>query len=206
MTPSAAKGRRKSSSDGASRRSELLGMAAELFATRGYSQTTVRDIADEAGILSGSLYHHFESKEAMLKEILESFMGGLQERFEAVLATDKPPREMLDELVRVAFRTIHDAQNEVALYQNEVALFAQLPEFAFVGEASVRIEEMWRSVLERGADTGDFRDDLDISLTYRFIRDGVWSAVRWYQPTGRLQDSAVADSYLTMLHAGVVKR
>lgn len=180
-------------------------MAAALFAARGYSQTTVRDIADEAGILSGSLYHHFDSKEAMLKEILEGFMGGLQASFEAVLATDAAPDVLLDQLVRAAFRTIHDAQNEVALYQNEVALFAQLPEFAFVGEASARIEEMWRSVLERGAASGNFRDDLDISISYRFIRDGVWSAVRWYNPTGRLQHSAVADSYLAMLHSGVLK-
>jgi TetR/AcrR family transcriptional regulator, cholesterol catabolism regulator len=206
MAPSEKGTSRRGPVNGESRRSQLLGMAAELFATRGYSQTTVRDIADEAGILSGSLYHHFESKEAMLKEILEGFMGGMLGSFETVLAEDAPPREMLDDLIRVAFRTIHEAQDEVALYQNEVALFAQLPEFGFVGEASVRIEDMWRGVLERGREAGDFRDDLDISLTYSFIRDGVWSAVRWYRSGGRLQHGAVADQYLAMLHEGLLKR
>ena len=43
----------------ASRRDELLELAAAMFAERGLKATTVRDIADSAGILSGSLYHHF---------------------------------------------------------------------------------------------------------------------------------------------------
>ncbi len=206
MAPSEKGTSRRRPTNGESRRGQLLGMAAQLFAARGYSQTTVRDIADEAGILSGSLYHHFDSKEAMLKEILEGFMGGMLASFEAVLTTEAPPRAMLDDLIRAAFRTIHEAQDEVALYQNEVALFAQLGEFGFVSEASVRIEDMWRGVLERGREAGDFRDDLDISLTYSFIRDGVWSSVRWYQPGGRLQHGAVAEQYLAMLHEGLLAR
>ncbi|MDJ0113374.1 helix-turn-helix domain-containing protein, partial [Rhodococcus erythropolis] len=52
------------------RRDELLEIAAGLFADRGVRATTVRDIADAAGILSGSLYHHFDSKESMVDEIL----------------------------------------------------------------------------------------------------------------------------------------
>ncbi|NLA37272.1 MAG: helix-turn-helix transcriptional regulator, partial [Actinobacteria bacterium] len=54
----------------ATRRDELLGLAATMFAERGLRATTVRDIADSAGILSGSLYHHFASKEAMVDEVL----------------------------------------------------------------------------------------------------------------------------------------
>ena len=59
------------------RREELLAIAAGLFAERGFKNTTVRDIADAAGILSGSLYHHFDSKEAMVDELLDSFQTEL---------------------------------------------------------------------------------------------------------------------------------
>ena len=52
------------------RRDELLALAATMFAERGLRATTVRDIADSAGILSGSLYHHFSSKEEMVDEVL----------------------------------------------------------------------------------------------------------------------------------------
>lgn len=59
-----------------SRRGELLELAAAMFAERGLRATTVRDIADGAGILSGSLYHHFASKEEMVDELLRGFLGG----------------------------------------------------------------------------------------------------------------------------------
>lgn len=187
-----------------SRRDELLGMAAKLFATRGYPHTTVRDIADEAGILSGSLYHHFDSKEAMLQEILEQFLGGLLDGFETVVASSASPRETLDSLVRLSFATIHAQPWAVALYQNEASLTERLPGFDFVLEKSRRVEALWLEVLQSGAAAGEFRADLDPDLVYRFVRDTVWSSVRWYNPEGRLQHEAVAEQYLTMLHGGLL--
>src|SRR3978361_1185148 len=73
-------------SEGPSRRDELLGIAAELFAEHGFNNTTVRDIADGAGILSGSLYHHFDSKESMVDEILRDFLDHLFGQYRATLA------------------------------------------------------------------------------------------------------------------------
>ena len=48
---------------GSGRRADVVQLAGELFAEKGYRATTVREIADAAGILSGSLYPHFDSKE-----------------------------------------------------------------------------------------------------------------------------------------------
>jgi len=59
------------------RRRELLDTAAEVFAEQGYNATTVRKIADHAGMLAGSLYYHFDSKESMLEEILRTFLDEL---------------------------------------------------------------------------------------------------------------------------------
>ena len=74
------------------RRAELLGIAAELFAERGFRNTTVRDIADAAGILSGSLYHHFDSKEAMVDELLDTFQQELFATYDEIVASDRTPR------------------------------------------------------------------------------------------------------------------
>src|SRR6185369_15433633 len=68
------------------RQGEVLAAAAELFAEHGYISTTVRDIADAAGILSGSLYHHFDSKESMVDEILRGFLDALFARYHAIVA------------------------------------------------------------------------------------------------------------------------
>jgi AcrR family transcriptional regulator len=208
MTPQTTGKTRKRNTDGkgSARRAELLAIAARLFATRGYSQTTVRDIADEAGILSGSLYHHFDSKEAMLSEILREFMDGLLEQFSAIRDEGGSPRESLDGLVRSSFRSIHDRPHQVALYQNESGLLAHLPDFDFVLRTSRKIESVWLQVLAAGRESGEFRPELDSAIVYRFIRDTVWSTVRWYNPRGRLKHEALADQYLQMLHGGLLAR
>jgi TetR/AcrR family transcriptional regulator, cholesterol catabolism regulator len=198
--------KRTSNAKGSARRAQLLGIAAELFATRGYSQTTVRDIADEASILSGSLYHHFESKEAMLREILLDFMETLSTQFAEIVERGESPRESLDGLVRSSFLSIHERPHQVALYQNEVGMLAHLPDFEFVAKASRGIEAVWLQVLAAGRESGDFREDLDSNIVYRFIRDTVWASVRWYNPRGRLRHDKVADQFLAMLHGGLLTR
>ena len=72
----------------AARRRELLETAAEVFAEQGYNATTVRKIADHAGMLAGSLYYHFDSKESMLEEILRTFLDELWGGYDAVLGAE----------------------------------------------------------------------------------------------------------------------
>jgi TetR/AcrR family transcriptional regulator, cholesterol catabolism regulator len=199
-------GRRGATAVGTARRQQVLDIAARLFATRGYSQTTVRDIADEAGILSGSLYHHFDSKETMAVEVLSDFMGSLLERFNSIVADSADPRDALDGLVRAAYLAIHEQPYAVASYQNESALFASVPRLQFVQDASAEIESIWRGVLEKGRERGDFRSDVDPALAYLFIRDAVWSAVKWYKPNGKYKHDVLADQFLTLLHAGLTVR
>ena len=77
------------------RRAEIVTIAGELFAERGYANTTVREIADAAGILSGSLYHHFDSKESMVDEILTGFLDELFGAYAEIVARQLSPRETL---------------------------------------------------------------------------------------------------------------
>lgn len=198
--------RRSATAVGSARRQQVLAIAARLFATRGYAQTTVRDIADEAGILSGSLYHHFDSKETMAFEVLSDFMGTLLERFNTVVADSENPRAALDGLVRAAYTAIHEQQHAVATYQNESALFASVPKLRFVQDAGKEIEKIWRGVLEDGKEQGYFRPEIDPALAYVSIRDAVWSAVKWYSPKGRYPHDVLADQFLTLLHSGLTVR
>src|SRR5438445_5128240 len=104
---------------GSDRRAELLALAAHLFAERGLRATTVRDIADAAGILSGSLYHHFDSKESMVDEILRSFLDELFGEYEAIVARQLPPRERFEAVVVASFDALDRNHAAVAIYQNE---------------------------------------------------------------------------------------
>ena len=188
------------------RRDQLLEIAARLIASRGYSATTVRDIADEAGILSGSLYHHFSSKEAMLEEILRGFMEPRLARFEEIAAEGGGPRVVLDRLIEHAFATIEGHSAAVGLYQNESAFLATQPGFEFVAEDSRRIERIWLGAIEEGQRDGMFRDTIDAGIAYRFIRDSVWSTVRWFRPGGRHTAASVSQHFLDLLHFGLLGR
>ena len=96
------------------RRRELLDRAATVFADLGYNATTVRRIADDAGMLAGSLYYYFESKDAMLEEILRTFLDELWEGYDAVLDAELRPRETFEALVVESFRAIDRHRAAVA--------------------------------------------------------------------------------------------
>ncbi|MER2222833.1 MAG: TetR/AcrR family transcriptional regulator, partial [Rhodococcus sp. (in: high G+C Gram-positive bacteria)] len=102
------------------RRDELLEIAAGLFADRGVRATTVRDIADAAGILSGSLYHHFDSKESMVDEILHQFLDELFGKYREIVAAGLDSRATLEALVVTSYEAIDASHSAVAIYQDEV--------------------------------------------------------------------------------------
>ncbi len=188
------------------RRAELLALAADLFAERGFVPTTVRDIADAAGILSGSLYHHFDSKESMVDEILRTFLDELFTSYQEIVAAELGPRATLDAVVVASFEAIDRRHAEVAIYQNESKHLAQFDRFSYLRDRNAEFRKLWTVLLEDGVRAGDFRSDLDVDLVYRFIRDTVWVAVRWYRPGGELPARTVAEQYLGIVLDGISTR
>ncbi len=189
---------------GSRRRAELLAIAADLFATRGFVATTVREIAEEAGILSGSLYHHFDSKESMVDEILRAFLDAQREAFDRIVTEHDDPRTTLTELVRQSFDALHRHRAAVAILQNEGRYLAQFGRFAYVGRTINDFERTWVRVLRDGQQAGLFRQDLNVKLAHRFVRDSVAASVQWYNPRGRLSLQSVADQYIRIFCDGIV--
>src|SRR3979411_1368253 len=132
------------------RRAELLELAARMFAERGFRATTVRDIADAAGILSGSLYHHFDSKESMADEILTGFLDELFGTYEEIVAAGSGPRETLEAVVVASFESIHRRPAEVAIYQSEAKHLMQLPRFAYLNDRNAEFRRLWNQILTDG--------------------------------------------------------
>jgi AcrR family transcriptional regulator len=186
-----------------SRRDELLAIAARLFAEKGFRNTTVRDIADAAGILSGSLYHHFDSKESMVDEILSTFQEELFGQYDEILASDADPLAKLEQAVLVSFDAIDKHRDEVAIFQNDAAYLLTFDRFSYLGMRNKQSREVWMTLLQNGIDAGVLRDDIDLELTYRFIRDTIWVAVSWYRPGGRRTHTEIARQYLSILLEGI---
>jgi AcrR family transcriptional regulator len=193
----------RSTTDAPTRRSELLRIAAELFATKGFKNTTVRDIAEAAGILSGSLYHHFDSKESMIDEVLSTFQEELFGKYDEILVDDADARTKLEQAVRVSFEAIDQHPHEVAIFQNEADYLGGFERFGYLAERNKQSRNVWMTLLTEGVETGVLRPDLNVELTYRFIRDTVWVAVRWYRPGRSLSHDDIADQYLHILLDGI---
>ena len=203
-TAGGARRRGKGSSTPASeRREHLVKLAAELFAKKGYQATTVRNIADEAGILSGSLYHHFDSKESIVDEILTSFFDELTAANQAALEKGGDPREVISELVRICFATLEPHRAAIMVLQNDWNYLRQFDRFDYLNKAEADTERLWIDQIRRGQDEGLFRPDIEPKLTYRVIRDTIWVTVRWFQPGGRLNAQDLADRYIKVLFDGI---
>jgi len=186
-----------------SRRAELLELAATMFADRGLRATTVRDIADSAGILSGSLYHHFKSKEQMVEEVLRDFLDWLFGRYEEILESETDPLRRVEGLFMASFEAIEHRHAQVVIYQDEAKRLSALPQFAFVDERNREQRTMWVNILKQGVAEGCFSAALDVDLIYRFIRDTTWVSVRWYQPGGPLTAEQVGRQYLAIVLGGI---
>ncbi|WP_188194475.1 TetR/AcrR family transcriptional regulator [Nonomuraea sp. SYSU D8015] len=202
-TPPAKRQRATSSGSASERRDHLVKLAAEIFARKGFQATTVREIANEAGILSGSLYHHFDSKETIVDEVLSTFLDDLISRYRAAVDTSADPRTVLSEMVRIGFSTLEPHRAAITVMQNDWNYLRQFERFNYLVKAEDEVEQIWVSQIKAGQAAGQFRSDVDPKLTYRMIRDTIWVAVRWFRPGGRLNTGGLAEHYITVLFDGL---
>ena len=184
------------------RRADVVQLAGELFAEKGYRATTVREIADAAGILSGSLYHHFDSKESIGDEILSSFINDVLADYRAAVSSAGSPREVLEQIVRSTSQTLSKHRAALAMPQNNWSFFSTQPRFGYLRQALGEIERTWITQLERGKESGLFRADLDAKLTYRLLRDVLWIPAQW-RVTGRYTADEVAAALLELVFHGI---
>ena len=180
----------------------MVAIAADLFAQKGYRATTVREIADAAGILSGSLYHHFDSKESIGDEILSGFINEVLANYRAAVAEGTDPRAALERIVRTTSLTLAQHRAALTMLQNDWNYFASQPRFAYLSKALREIERIWIGQLEAGKQAGLFRADLDPKLTYRLLQDVLWIPAQWRRTRGYSADQVI-DGFLRILFEGI---
>ncbi len=185
------------------RHEQILAVAAGLFARKGVAATTVREIADEVGILSGSLYHHFESKEAMVDEILAPYLKDLRAKYKAVLALDVDPRTRLHDLVVASLQVVEAHPHATEIYQSDVNYLSQSDRFSYLKNAAKDVRKTWLEVISAGVAQGAFRADLEPKILYRVMRDAIWLSVRWFKPTHDYPLSRLAEDCTSLFIDGL---
>ena len=137
--------------------------------------------------------------------LMSTFQRDLFATYDRILAEQPSTAAKSNPSVGASFDAIDQHHNEVAIFQNDAAYLMGFERFAYLREHNRRFRRMWVGLLAEGTASGALRADLDPELTYRFIRDTVWVAVRWYRPDGDQPVQDVADQYLAILFDGIRK-
>jgi AcrR family transcriptional regulator len=143
------------------KRRAILEAAVRVFARKGFHTSRVGDIAAEAGVAHGLLYHYFPSKEELLATIFRDTWRALLEALREVEESDKPAREQLRKVAAIVLRTWRREPDLVRVIVREVARGPQLTrEINEIGQAMDAIER----IVARGQERGELRSDVDARL------------------------------------------
>jgi TetR/AcrR family transcriptional regulator, fatty acid metabolism regulator protein len=136
----------------------ILDAAVRVFAHKGFHTSRVGDIAEEAGVAHGLLYHYFTSKDEVLETIFRENWGVLVDRIDAVVEADEPARDQLRHVAAILLRTWKHQPDVVRIVVREIARSPEVQER--IAELVKPIQAI-RRIVEHGQETGEFRRDLD---------------------------------------------
>jgi TetR/AcrR family fatty acid metabolism transcriptional regulator len=152
------------------KRRQILDAAVRVFARGGYHGSRVGEIASEAGVAHGLLYHYFSSKEHVLQSIFRENWGELLDRLRAVEVAGESAEEKLAGIAKILLRTWRNAPDVVTVMVREVARSAHLQDQ--VDEVREAFGIVQR-VIEQGQVEGVFRPDVDSRLASWIVYGGL---------------------------------
>ena len=181
---------------------DIVSAAAKVFRTKGYHAATVRDIAEEVGILKGSLYHHFESKEALLYLVVKEPIARMYQTIGAIADADLTPTEKLRRAIAAHLEAFDRHYPHLFVYLRERELVKRRFR-EMIGFSPKDYERCWQQILREGVESGEFRRDLDIQVTSYGLLGMLNWAYKWYDPQGRLGIGEVAGQFTSLALAGL---
>ncbi len=181
----------------------ILDAAVRVFAHKGFHTSRVGDIAEEAGVAHGLLYHYFSSKDEVLETIFRETWSDLLAEIDEIEASDAPARVQLE---RVAARLLGSWRihpDVVRVLVREIARSAEVQQR--IGELVKPIEAIQR-IVARGQETGEFREDFDARIAgivfYGGIEELLSGWVLGQIPDGEEAVAAAERTLVDVLCAG----
>jgi AcrR family transcriptional regulator len=187
------------------RRDQILTTAADLFAAKGYTRTSMRDVAAASGILAGSLYHHFESKEAIAVELVENYYADLVDAVRKSGSVDADPltalRLFTAEIAGLSFR--HQAALQIRMFDAPSTASSTLKTVIHAAPAS--LNRRWRTLISAAVAGGAISPDVDPRLLrYALYRVTMQAGVlAWWASQSPGGTRAVTDCITTIIFDGL---
>lgn len=180
----------------------MLRRAVELFNQHGYDATSISDLANELGVTKSAIYHHFDSKEALLAAALDEALDGLTSAVDA--AADATSDGSSYHRLRA---TIEAAVGILATHLPAVTLLLRVhgnsPLERSALERRRRIDERLAILVRAAVGDGNLRGDIDPEVISRLVFGMVNSLVDWYRPEGELGADVLASAISSVLFDGL---
>lgn len=172
----------------------ILMTAARLFAEKGYSDCSLRDIADQAGMKAGSVYYHFASKDELLEEVLLIGVMQLRRNVDSALerlGPDAPMAVRLRHAMRAHVVSFLDVKDDANTY---LRIYEYLPPALKRRSLSARLDyaRLWRHMLEEGQKTGIVKQSVDLGVFVPFFLQALNRVPDWFSPS-RMTIDGVCD-------------
>jgi len=180
-----------------------MAASAALFARKGFAHATMRDVAQATNILAGSLYHHFESKDALLLEIMVRFNEDILRDMHAIIDGEDDPMVRLTSLIELGISYVIERPDEARILTNDAHYIRESPTLAPIAELAAKAEELWIAQLRIGVKAGVLRSDLNPRIAYSTILGAIFSTLRWYRPTGRVSAKQLRRHVTEQLLRGI---
>ena len=179
-------------------------MAAQVLSEKGYYNTSLEEIAERLDLAKASLYHYFDSKEALLTTALGTVAEEAIRRLTAIADEPGPPPDRLRRLIIEQLQIITVEYPELArLFLAHLEWPADVRQR--ISDWHTRHDDIFRAVIAEGVDTGDLAD-IDLSIVRHNLTGALNFVPFWFKPEGRLPDreafDRVADSVLLMFGLG----
>jgi TetR/AcrR family transcriptional regulator, fatty acid metabolism regulator protein len=162
----------------------ILEAAVRVFARKGYHTSRVGDIAEEAGVAHGLLYHYFRSKDEVLESIFRETWADILAAGRMVEETDEPARERLAGIAKILLRAWRRDPDLVRVVVREIVRSPDLQKrLPAINESFAAIER----IVARGQEDGEFRSDVDPRLV-SFVFYGALEEILTGWVLGTLED------------------
>jgi len=166
----------------------ILDAAVRVFARQGYESSRVGDVAKEAGVAYGLVYHYFGSKDAVLEAVFHEQWGRLLAAVALAEETGETAPEQLALVVKIVLRTWRDDPDLVRLLVREITRSPHIQdELDEIGQAFASLQR----IVARGQAEGAFRSDLDPQIASWMLYGGLEEVLTGWV-LGQLPDTAVA--------------
>jgi len=185
----------------------VLRTAIDLFNAKGYDATSIADLAKELGLSKSSIFHHVDSKEALLSAALDEALDALSAAIDRAL--DEHAGDEVDALTRLR-GTVAESVRILAAHLPAVTLLLRVRGNSEVEQQALarrrRIDERLATLVRAAVAEGSLRDDVDPDLASRLLFGTVNSLVEWYRPDGPLDGDALARAVTSVVLDGLVPR